>query len=436
VVKSQIRFSLRRPLGALALRRGWIGLGVCAAALVMGGRGPLRAADRILDFDSIPLAAGDCVDASAYLATYGITFASVGGAASSAICSSIGSAVTPTSGTNVFYGLPAVTNTDEAFDLVFDKPLDRVMFGRAQINPLTALPPWGVSAYDASGNVLSSISRGLAYPGPPAEQFTLTGPGIVRVRFEAFNSAHVTFNFPPIDDLILDSKGFGRVHVWLNAFIPGDLPFLRFPRTRLAPRPYLGQTMMTGPFPFLGPFNPYFLTDQRWFSPDPGASSRMHSAIEIDVDSLAIVGQAMGIHRTDFTTELLVLRDPVTLEPRRAITECHQRADRDRMRFSGLRAVAGSPIEIHLWGESNNPCLPSSPDIDYRGTITIDAAAETVSFDGFVDEFPAFEMYASVDGGPAKSIFVRSPELGKNPWNLWGGPNVHVTGSANFRGGS
>ncbi len=87
---------------------------------------------------------------------------------------------------------------------------------------------------------------------------------------------------------------------------------------------------------------------------------------------------------------------------------------------------------MNLAGAGRNPCVPGAPPIDYRGTVTIDVFSRTVSFMGWVDEFPAFEMFGSVDGGPAKSLFLKSPDLGKNPWDLLGGPNVPVTGAAQF----
>jgi hypothetical protein len=102
------------------------------------------------------------------------------------------------------------------------------------------------------------------------------------------------------------------------------------------------------------------------------------------------------------------------------------------MRFFGLRGSSASTIEIDLSGSATNPCVPFAPDIDYIGTITIDPTSKTVSFVGFVDEFPAFEMFVSIDGRPAKSIFLRSPELGSNPWNLYGAANVPVFGIARF----
>jgi hypothetical protein len=170
---------------------------IFAAAAVSG------ASSITLDFDSVSLSSGACTDGTVYLASFGVTFTSVSGGAAPAICDTTGSAVTPASSPNVFFGLPAVTNTDESYDLFFSTPLTQLSFTRATVDPVSALPPWDMFAYDAANNLLDSIVEPLRFPGPPAAVFTLDGPGITRVRVDAFNSAHVTFNHPPIDDLVL-----------------------------------------------------------------------------------------------------------------------------------------------------------------------------------------------------------------------------------------
>jgi hypothetical protein len=163
-----------------------------------------EAQEIVLDFDSVSAPSGGCVDGGSYLSAHGITFVSISGGASPVICESSGTATTPTSPPNVFYAIPAVTNTNESYDLVFSIPLVSLTFTRSTINPVTALPPWRIDAYDAAGNVLSSFAKpGVQFPGPPAEVVTLAGPGIKRVRVQAFNSAHVTYNHPPFDDLTL-----------------------------------------------------------------------------------------------------------------------------------------------------------------------------------------------------------------------------------------
>lgn len=158
----------------------------------------------VLNFDSISIGAGQATDATAYLASFGITFVSVSGGAAPRVYNVSGSSVTASSPPNVFAADPASTNTDESYDLVFSTPVNQVTFIRSAVASSTALPPWSVTAYSASSAVLSSVVRSsVQFPGPPAETITLTGPGIVRLRWTASNSAHVTYNHPPIDDLVL-----------------------------------------------------------------------------------------------------------------------------------------------------------------------------------------------------------------------------------------
>lgn len=46
---------------------------------------------------------------------------------------------------------------------------------------------------------------------------------------------------------------------------------------------------------------------------------------------------------------------------------------------------------------SRNPIVTDSPDIDYQGKFIIDLAARTITYDGYIDEFPALEGYASIN---------------------------------------
>lgn len=168
---------------------------------VTGGRA--EAASVVLDFDSVTLASGDCTDASGYLATFGVAFSPVSSGASGVICNVTGSAITPASGVNVFFGIPPVTNTNVSYDLLFSTPLTTWSVTRAGVASATSMPGWAASAYDASDTLLDSLVEPSLFPGPPAAPFTLSGPGITRVRVDAFNAAARTYNHPPFDDMIL-----------------------------------------------------------------------------------------------------------------------------------------------------------------------------------------------------------------------------------------
>src|SRR5919108_1609130 len=66
------------------------------------------------------------------------------------------------------------------------------------------------------------------------------------------------------------------VKVWINAFIPRQVPG----KTRPVPGATNGQTMLSGPVPGV---SDCFCTDNRGFSRDIHASSRMHAELEIDL---------------------------------------------------------------------------------------------------------------------------------------------------------
>ncbi len=52
-----------------------------------------------------------------------------------------------------------------------------------------------------------------------------------------------------------------------------------------------------------------------------------------------------------------------------------------------------------------------------------------IEFSGAVDDFPAFEMYASVNGTPGEPVFRRMPDPDAGPGSLGGFENP-ITGSA------
>ena len=67
------------------------------------------------------------------------------------------------------------------------------------------------------------------------------------------------------------------IKFWINAFIPRDLPGL----TKAMPKGrYRGSTMIPGPTPI----SDCFLTDQRSFSSQINAKSRMHSEFSLKLE--------------------------------------------------------------------------------------------------------------------------------------------------------
>ena len=165
----------------------------------------IEASTITLDFDSVSLASGTCTSATSYLSSFGITFVSVTGGAQPYICNSVGTSAHPTSLSNFFGVIPAVLNTDESYLLQFATPLLSFSFTRVDIDSTTAMPPWGVLAYDASNTLLGSVvSPGVVF-GSPAQSYTIAGPGITSLLVYSNNSAHVTHSHPPFDDFILQT---------------------------------------------------------------------------------------------------------------------------------------------------------------------------------------------------------------------------------------
>jgi len=205
------------------------------------------------------------------------------------------------------------------------------------------------------------------------------------------------------------------VRFWINAFIPNSVCEL------------FGDTFgLRAPFPP----NAIFAGDQRDFSNDPNASARMHSEVvigDVSSDTPTIQSQTHicgETHRIDEAGNVL----------ERAT------AAADRMRFLNLRGsqtvdpeggvIDGIPnsIQIDFVGSAGNPLI-GAPDIDYSGTLTIDRDGSHAIVKGAVNDFPAYEMYCSVDDGPALTLVQKNPVV---PLDLFGEENRPLQGSASF----
>lgn len=201
------------------------------------------------------------------------------------------------------------------------------------------------------------------------------------------------------------------VKVWLNAFIPDIVPG----KTIHAPASHTGKTMLNGPI-----FSGCYLTDNRTFNANIGASSRMHSEIEINISGPS---ETFSWHHCYETHEINCTTGAAI---------CTGNGRTSDMKFKNLRGSSTSTIQIDLEGASNNPCYTGSPDIDYEGTFTIDVGRRIVEFTGKIDAFPAFEAYATADGGAGVMMFNTMPLAGKSPWNLPGDATRVQTGRASI----
>ena len=178
---------------------------------------------------------------------------------------------------------------------------------------------------------------------------------------------------------------------WLNAFIPRDIFGAT---TMLLEGEYRGSIALSKP--------PCYLTDQRNFSNDLRASSRMHSFVKVDLTtSQPVLTQQ---HRCDD----LIQCDPATGE----VLSKH-RVGTSNMTFS---LEATSPTILIQMACRYSGSIPRTGhgigEIESRGTIEIAPAAGSFEIDIMICLFPAFEGYAVINDGPIAILFRHAPPAG------------------------
>ena len=99
------------------------------------------------------------------------------------------------------------------------------------------------------------------------------------------------------------------------------------------------------------------------------------------------------------------------------------------------RVCAAGLVRISVDCAASNPCAPSSRlfgDIDYSGTLTINQGTRVVEFVGNIDQYPAFEAYASMNSGAGIKLFQASPPSGNTVMNLPGNAHRRIKAKVTF----
>jgi len=178
------------------------------------------------------------------------------------------------------------------------------------------------------------------------------------------------------------------IAIWLNVFVPFDI---NGAVVTVPAGPHAGKTAVD-----LG--SALLLTDQRAFSTDPRATSRMQSYAKIDLgEGEPIVSVT---HRSDWA---------VVCDRERGEVVCRSRAGTRRM---VARIVSTDPVVISLDCATSAPCPGAPPSLDefeYRGTITYRPGARELSLDLMVALCPATEGYGAVNDGPGIILFRQAP---------------------------
>ncbi len=238
-----------------------------------------------------------------------------------------------------------------------------------------------------------------------------------------------TVNVVPVEQKI------ESIEVWINAFIPNNIPWLN--TGMLTVGPYAGATALPGPL------ENFFLDDQRRWSDDRNEKRyRMTSHISIDVNS----GKYTITSDTGRTIEVdpgtgVVECDSSALSPSKLTEEIEslQFKVMNNSLTSGENGDRGLDLTATVDGSAKNRCFTVSPHIDYQGTLhivvanTSEGSTAGITFNGYIDEFPAFEMYASVNEEKPVALFQTFPAYGKSFNNLWGDASIPQSGVVAFQ---
>lgn len=185
-----------------------------------------------------------------------------------------------------------------------------------------------------------------------------------------------------------------RIHsisFWLNTFIPRDIIGAT---TMLRGGEYKGLMALSKP--------PCYLTDQRNFSNELCASSRMQSWVKVDLTtSQPVLTQQ---HRCDDLIECDSMSGEV-MNKRRVSTS--------KMTFSLEATTPTILIQMDCrYGESVGRAGHGINDLEYKGTIEIDPTARSIDIDLMICLFPAFEGYAAIGDGTETVLFRHAPPAG------------------------
>ncbi len=220
---------------------------------------------------------------------------------------------------------------------------------------------------------------------------------------------------------LANARSIRSIKLWIKAFIPDS-----YERARPVPGSgaHAGKSMIS----HLWLTHRCFLTDQRGFSSDIHAEARMHSEIEIDV---AKGKETYQFHHCYDTIEV----DGVTGEEK-----CRAQGDTANMRFYDFEVSPDrARFTVKLKAGAKNPCikigaLKITPNMDYLGTITLlmldGGSKAAVTFEGKVEKYPAFEMYACCNAGEPQTVFQIDVAPRASIGDLPGGPERSIYGRA------
>jgi hypothetical protein len=209
--------------------------------------------------------------------------------------------------------------------------------------------------------------------------------------------------------------------IWIRAFIPNQHPtnpgYIR-------PLPgHPGRTMIPGPnipfvtndpVPWIG--SCYSTNDRGFGAHPPVVTAPVKDAKVASAMSIGIQANQLG----PVTSELAIMGVTERYACETAELECIETASAEDTSLSAP-AMVGDRIRFTASASAKNRCtmLPFlTPGIKWDGSFLVSPREGTVRFTGTIAQFPAYEAYVSLNGGPAVPIFQEGPEPGSTAWSL------------------
>jgi hypothetical protein len=213
----------------------------------------------------------------------------------------------------------------------------------------------------------------------------------------------------------LGNQDQNKLKIWINAFIPLDLPNLSF---QIQSGSHSGEWAIHGP----SSISNSFLTDQRSFDINLQTSFRMQSLTEIDLVNCQLLNHGSACGKT------------VEIDTSNGNEVCSSTANASNILLNnystGINPFGKKMINFTLDARASNPCYLAAPGITWKipVTILIDTSTNKLSviFDGYTSAFPAFEMYTQVGGADPTVLFQRYPDANMGPGALLLSPDKEI----------
>ena len=167
-----------------------------------------------------------------------------------------------------------------------------------------------------------------------------------------------------------------------------------------------------------------FRGDERTFDSAPSARSRLHA--QATVAGLGTLSASLGatdVHCGETAKLDCVsgdVRETGTATPSGGFANFHcgnTYPDPE----GGVYDTANQYVAtLTLDVAASDPLVSAAPSVGVGLMFTIDCVAGTVQVKGAIDHWPAFEGYASADGGSPVALFQVSPASGTSPFTLLG----------------